>query len=145
MRISFKIGLAVTGTAVVLWGALYSLFYFNSEDLGMYPEISIGEVRGESIKRFQLPKDEILITSRRAVGVDTEDILLITESEKSLGKKVYIVRGHDSLVFEQRISKSYNQVEWSIEENQFLIDSDSTEEELWITLVSGDYHLVPGE
>ena len=65
--------------------------------------------------------------------------------EELSGKNVYIVRGHDALIFEQRISESYNQVEWSEEENRFIIDSDSTSEELWITLESGDYKLVPGE
>jgi hypothetical protein len=145
MHISSKISLSVTGIAVILWGALYGLFYFNSGDSGLYPEIAIGEVKGVAVKRFQLPKDEILITSRRAVGIDTEDVLLITESEKQSSQVVYIVRGNDSLVFEQRISENYDNVEWNQDENSFIISSNSSKEALWITLSGDTYSLQPGE
>ena len=96
--------------------------------------MNFGQVRGESVERFQLHKDSILLSSKRGQNEYKDDALLISkESPSSDSATIYVVRG-SVLIFEQKVSSEYNDIEWEQENNRFSVSSPNEK-----------FYLIPAE
>ena len=73
MNIPAKASIAIGTIGALAWVGLFALFYRSSNDHGKYSEMNFGQVRGESVERFQLPKDSILLSSKRGQNEYKDD------------------------------------------------------------------------
>ena len=134
MNIPAKASIAIGTIGALAWVGLFALFYRSANDYGKYSEMNFGQVRGESVKRFQLPKDSILLSSKRGQNEYKDDALLISkESPSSDSATIYVVRG-SVLIFEQKVSSEYNDIEWEQENNRFSVSSPNEK-----------FYLIPAE
>ncbi|MAG29221.1 hypothetical protein CL632_03730 [bacterium] len=145
MNLKPKTGIIISTIGVLLWSALFALFYTSDQDYGKYPEIEAGSVRGESVKRFQLNNNDVLMISRRASGNYEKDVLLLIKKKEIDEFTIYIVRNQEQLVFEQTISSQYNEVLFNGDFARFEIGSNNSSDVFWLIPEKNTYILSASE
>jgi len=141
MKLSKKISIIAGAVGVVVWASIFALFYFSDSSQGEFPEMNFGQVRGESVARFKLSSEDILIASKRGQGDYSEDILLISTCQGCDDIIIRIVRDQE-LLFEQRTAPNYTQASWNIDEAFFEVSSEDSEDVFWLKPAKNGYNLL---
>ena len=135
MTMTHRTGIAVSVVAVLAWSALFMLFYWGPNEYGEYPSIDFGSVRGASVARFQLEREDTVLASRRAIGDFLGDTLLVARQAGTEGVSVYVVRDKN-LLYKKGFKNTGFEVVWNQALARFELSDASTGER---------FLLIPGE
>jgi hypothetical protein len=137
-----KITIIMSTFGILVWIALFVVFYISPHDLGDYGDINFGEIRGASTARFNLETTETLLLSRRASDEYSTDVFLLVQKQDSTYNTAYIIRGQNG-IFKQNIDVQYTQVYWDKENIRYVVESDDSLEVFWLIPNENEYAFEP--
>lgn len=111
--------------SIGIFGALYGMFYYAPQDMGAEPVIEIGSVRGASAMRFQLPQEEIFLSSLRGQKPYDTDVLILSRVQGEESSRAYIVRNDTELLFSQLVSSAFTRISWVLSTGFLLTNQEA--------------------
>ncbi|OJI07326.1 hypothetical protein BK004_01170 [bacterium CG10_46_32] len=137
MKLSRKTSIIITTIGVLLWSALFVIFYAGPHEYGHYSEIDFGSVRGASVTRFRLTGDDAVLESKKGQGAQQNDVLLLVRRGMSTTTQAIIVRDNEQLVFEKNLESGDYEAFWMNDVERFEIKNISNNKRF--LLIPGEY------
>lgn len=133
--ISRKTSIVAGAVCILLWSALFALFYWGPHEYGRFGSIDFGSVRGASVERFSLASTDTLLASKRAGGAFSGDTLLLAQTRGNDGVTAYVVR-EENLIFEKSFETTGFEALWNSGFERFELRGQGSKEQ---------FILIPGE
>ena len=144
MKLTRKTSIIISTVGILIWTALFVLFYNSPQDYGSFGEVDFGKVRGAAVARFTLHHEDVLLVSRRGTDDFSQDVLLLVQKKGQDSVTMYVVREQEELVFEQAIAAMYLEAGWNNEFKRFEVVSASNEV-FWLIPAENSYTLAPAK
>lgn len=141
MNLSSKIKIIISVLAIFAWAGLFAVFYFKDSDFGADPIIDFGQIKGDSVSRFKIEKDEIILFSKRGEIGHQNDVLIISSKKDTKGIIIRVINDK-ILLFEQYFGCDSAEVEWSSAKAGFEVLLYGSEDVFWLIPAENKYDLI---